>query len=264
MKVMRGRESPPRLPAIGVDAGVTVSRRRRNEQRSTRVDTPELAHLAPKIETPDFKSMDDCRFNAAMVDARNEFHQHVFASGLVLANKVLPGIDDAARRFQQHKDDKEYRLDGQDCLTGYIHSLGYKPATIRKWRQRLKDRELIEKVKLLTGSSGTKTQRDTSVIQRDKHDATDIARLERVALAAQEAADAHLDDDTFDGIRMAIQKAPQSLHEVASRRDIVTLALEAFEIIFNDLGDQLIGTAKGKRLIDIAQKGLELARRKPI
>ena len=186
----------------------------------------ELAKLAAEIVTPDFESMDDQTYNAAMVEARNEFYGYGVVSGLVLAKKVLPGIDDAARRFQEHKADKDYRLNGQDNLTTFIHSLGYKPATVRKWRQRLREQELIQKIKLLTSNTGAENRPGKNGQQRDKYDATDIAHLERVARTAEEVAEANPDDAALEPVRRVLQNAPQGMPEVRSTDgEIVELAL---------------------------------------
>jgi hypothetical protein len=258
------------LPPGGHDDGLIdkdrVTLSRRSSQRRATTAEPELsleiAKLAAEIVTPDFASMDDQTYNAAMLEARNEFHAYGVVSGLVLAKKVLPGIDDAARRFQEHKADKDYRLNGQDNLTTYIYWLGYKPATVRKWRQRLREQELIQKIKVLTSNTGAKNMRETNVNQRDKYDATDIAHLERVVRAAQDAADAHPDDDAFDSIRHAIENKPERLPEVGSQDQIATLAVEASSIIFKQLGDKLMGTTEGKRLVQIAREILEFSQKR--
>ena len=44
--------------------------------------------------------------------------------------------------------------------------------------------------------------------------------------------------------------------------DFVELALEALDIVFNELGDHLMATAKGKRLVEIAREGIALSRRR--
>jgi hypothetical protein len=75
---------------------------------------------------------------------------------------------------------------------------------------------------------------------RDRYDAIDIAHLERVVRAAEDAADAHPDDDFFNSIRAAIQNKPEGIPGVGT--DFENLAMEAFEIVFNDLGDQLMAS----------------------
>jgi transposase-like protein len=198
--------------------------------------------------------MDDQEYNAAMVEARNEFRAYRAAYGLVAARKLLPGIDDARRRFREHKADKGYRLNGQDSVTAYIRWLGYEPATVRKWRQRLRDQD--------AGNTGAENRCGNTGKQRDRYDATDIAHLERVVRAAQNAADAHPDDDAFDSIRHAIENKPEGMPEVGSHDQIVALAVEGSEIIFSPFGDRLLGSVEGNRLVQIAREIIALSRKR--
>jgi hypothetical protein len=212
---------------------VTVSRMSSEGSAATAEPTLplEFSKLAAEIVTPHFAGVDDQTYNTAMVEARNEFQVHGVKAGLVLAKKVLPGIDDAARRFQEHKVDKDYRLNGQDNLTAYVHSLGYKPATLREWKQRLRDQELklVQKIKVLSNATSAKNGSGKSgKPPRDKYDATDTAHLERVVRAAQDAPDAYPDDDALNSIRDAIQNKPVRMPTVGSQDQIVTLSSRRF------------------------------------
>jgi hypothetical protein len=221
--------------------------------------SPKFANLAAEIVTPDFETIDDQTYHSTMQAAVTTAGSHAILMGMTLAKVVMPGIEEAARRFSAHKGDESYRLNGQRNPTEYIASLGLKAATIRKWRQRLKEQE--QKIKALTGSSGTENEPSAAGKHRDKYDATDSARLERIAHAAEDAAKTNPDDDAFNPVRHAIENKPEHMPEGSSHKQTVRLALEASSIIFNHLGDRLMGTAEGNRLVQIAREILELNRK---
>jgi hypothetical protein len=155
--------------------------------------------------------MDDQSYHSAMVQVRNEFHAHVSICGLVLANKVLPGIDDAARRFREHKADKGYQLNGHKNLTAYINSLGYKPATVRKWRQRLRDLE--EKVLLLTSNPSAENICDDENQNKPKEN----TQAQIVKLAVK-------------GSSIICNQLGTRLKETAEGKEVVQIASEILEL----------------------------------
>jgi hypothetical protein len=71
--------------------------------------------------------------------------------GLTLYYRILPGLHDAQRRFAEHKGDPAYRLNSCEGLEAYIKSLGLNPASVRKWRQRDKERKAMHAIKSLAG-----------------------------------------------------------------------------------------------------------------
>jgi hypothetical protein len=98
-----------------------------------------------------YAGMNDDAFHTTLVGFVEQAMQQTSDLGLTLYCRILPGLQDAQRRFDEHTDDPEYRLDGCAGIEQYISKLGLKPATVRKWRQREKERMFLQSLKLLPG-----------------------------------------------------------------------------------------------------------------
>ena len=106
-----------------------------------------LATDAPYV----YGDLDDKTFHSTLSDFVKQAQGECAALGLTLFYRVLPGLKDAQRRFTDHQDDPQYRLDGCTGIEDYIKKLGLNPARVRKWRQRDKERQFMRELKLLAG-----------------------------------------------------------------------------------------------------------------
>jgi hypothetical protein len=98
-----------------------------------------------------YAGLNDDAFHTTLVGFVKQARQQASDLGLTLYCRILPGLQDAQRRFAEHSDDSEYRLDGCAGIEEYIRKLDLKPATVRKWRQREKERMFLQSLKLLPG-----------------------------------------------------------------------------------------------------------------
>ena len=98
-----------------------------------------------------YAGLNDEVFHTTLARFVEQARQQTSDLGLTLYCRILPGLQDAQRRFEEHSDDPGYRLDGCAGIEEYIVKLGLKPATVRKWRQREKERMFLQAVKLLPG-----------------------------------------------------------------------------------------------------------------
>jgi hypothetical protein len=110
-----------------------------------------LAADAPYI----YDSLDDQTFHSTLSDFVQQAQGQYAEFGLTLYYRILPGLDDAQRRFLEHKGNPDYRLDGCAGIEQYVKKLGLTPARVRKWRQRDKERQFTREIKLLAGGSTT-------------------------------------------------------------------------------------------------------------
>ena len=110
-----------------------------------------LAADAPYI----YDSLDDQTFHRTLSDFVQQAQGQYAEFGLTLYYRILPGLQDAQRRFGEHRDEPDYRLDGCAGIEQYVKKLGLTPARVRKWRQRDKERQFVREVKLLAGGSPT-------------------------------------------------------------------------------------------------------------
>ena len=113
-------------------------------------DTVTPAPLAPDALYV-YGDLDDKTFHSTLSDFVKQAQGECAALGLTLYYRVLPGLKDARRRFTEHQDNPQYRLDGCTGIEEYIEKLGLKPARVRKWRQRDKERQFMRELKLLSG-----------------------------------------------------------------------------------------------------------------
>ncbi len=102
--------------------------------------------VAPRDGVYDFSGLDDRSFHNTLVGFVAEAHQQYAELGLNLYYKILPGIEDARRRFVEYRGDPKYELNGCKGFQEYVKALGVKPATLRKWRERAKERETISRL----------------------------------------------------------------------------------------------------------------------
>jgi hypothetical protein len=98
-----------------------------------------------------YAGLNDDAFHTTFVGFVEQARQQTADLGLTLYCRILPGFQDAQRRFEEHSDDPNYRLDGCAGIEAYIVKQGFKPATLRKWRQREKERMFLQALKLLPG-----------------------------------------------------------------------------------------------------------------
>jgi transposase-like protein len=106
------------------------------------------------VGTPyQYAGLDDKTFTKTLAEFVKQAQKQEEELDSTVYYKILPGLDDAKRRFAEHKGDPRYRLNGCAGIEAYIRELGLKPATVRKWRQRAKERLLPREGKLprLTG-----------------------------------------------------------------------------------------------------------------
>jgi len=119
-------------------------------------DRDTVTVVTPGPETPHvYLDLDDQTFHTTLSDFVQHAQRQYAEFGLTLYYRILPGLQDAERRFKEHEDNPTYTLDGCKGIEKYIKKLGLKPATIRKWRQRDKERQFMREVKLLTGRPAT-------------------------------------------------------------------------------------------------------------
>jgi hypothetical protein len=96
-------------------------------------------------------NLDDQTFHTTLSVFVQQAQAQYAEFGLTLYYRVLPGLQDAERRFKEHEGNPTYSLDGCKGIEEYIKKLSLKPATVRKWRQRDKERQFMREVKLLAG-----------------------------------------------------------------------------------------------------------------
>lgn len=123
-------------------------------QRDTVTLAP-LAADAPYI----YDSLDDQTFHRTLSDFVQQAQAQYAEFGLTLYYRILPSLHDAQRRFAEHRDEPDYRLDGCAGIEQYVKKLGLTPARVRKWRQRDKERQFTREIKLLAGGSTTCPER---------------------------------------------------------------------------------------------------------
>jgi hypothetical protein len=99
-----------------------------------------------------YAGLDDPTFHATLSCFVQEAQRHYAKFGLTLYYRILPGLQDAQRRFADHKENPDYRLDGCTGIEEYVKRLGLDPARIRKWRQRDKERQFTREMKLLVAA----------------------------------------------------------------------------------------------------------------
>ncbi|MGD0972929.1 MAG: hypothetical protein ABR866_02495 [Candidatus Korobacteraceae bacterium] len=104
------------------------------------------------VGTPyQYAGLDDKTFTKTLVGFVEQGKKQAEELGSTLYYKILPGLQDARRRFDEHKREPQYRLNGCPGIEAFTRKLGLKPATVRKWRQREKERLFNAEVKLLLG-----------------------------------------------------------------------------------------------------------------
>jgi hypothetical protein len=106
-----------------------------------------LAADAPYI----YDSLDDQTFHSTLSDFVQQAQGQYAEFGLTLYYRILPGLDDAQRRFLKRKGNPDYRLDGCAGIEQYVKKLGLTPARVRKWRQRDKERQFTRMMALHRG-----------------------------------------------------------------------------------------------------------------
>jgi hypothetical protein len=109
-------------------------------------------------QTPDYASMTTDNFHESLIGSIDQMQENNMQAGLILATKVLPGLDDAKRRFNAGE-----TIDAYNKIEAYTKSLGFTPEQVRQWRSRLKKKELAKLIEhnpglLLTGVVVTKRQ----------------------------------------------------------------------------------------------------------
>jgi hypothetical protein len=120
-----------------------------------RVLPPERDTVTPLSPAPDapyvFAVLDDPTFHSTLSSFVQQAQAQYADFSLTLYYRILPGLQDAQRRFKDHEKDSAYRLDGCKGIEEYIRKLGLNPASVRKWRQRDKERQSMREIKLLAG-----------------------------------------------------------------------------------------------------------------
>ena len=111
----------------------------------------QLASDAPYV----YAGLDDATFHRTLSNFVKQAEEHYANIGLTLYYRVLPGLQDAQRRFTEHKSDPEYRLNACKGIEEYIRKLGLDPARVRKWRQRDKEQQSMQEIRILVGQDGT-------------------------------------------------------------------------------------------------------------
>lgn len=109
------------------------------------------AQLEVAVATPDFAKMSEAQFDVTMRKALLDAGEANGKCGLVLYNIIVPGLEYAEQLFAQGK-----IVHGCKGKEEYIESLGLKPSTVRKWKQRskeLKERLTKGKQPLLPGET---------------------------------------------------------------------------------------------------------------
>jgi alkylated DNA repair dioxygenase AlkB len=105
----------------------------------------------PPDEPYVYAGLNDDAFNTTLMGFVEQARRQTADVGLTLYCRILPGLQDAQRRFEEHKGDPNYRLNGCAGIEEYIRKAGLNPATIRKWRQREKERMFLQSLNLLPG-----------------------------------------------------------------------------------------------------------------
>lgn len=97
------------------------------------------------VETPNFSAMTETQFHLTMVNATDKANERSAQQGLAIYRIILPGLEFAKAQFAEGK-----TVNGCTGIEAYITSLGLQPATIRKWRQRDAESDLLKKINHLT------------------------------------------------------------------------------------------------------------------
>lgn len=116
----------------------------------TLVDSAVAPALPPDVPYS-YTELDDRTFTETLSAFVDQGRKQAEDFGLTLYYRILPGLKDAQRRFDEHANDPSYRLDGCAGIEQYIRNLGLKPATVRKWRQRASERMFMEAMKSFPG-----------------------------------------------------------------------------------------------------------------
>lgn len=117
-------------------------------------DTVTLVPPGPEVPYV-YIDLDDQTFHTTLSGFVQQAQGHYAQYGLTLYYRILPGLQDAERRFKEHEGNPTYTLEGCKGIEEYVKKLGLKPATIRKWRQRDKERQFMREVKFLAGGPET-------------------------------------------------------------------------------------------------------------
>lgn len=96
-------------------------------------------------ETPNFSAMTETQFHLTMVNATDKANERARQQGLAIYRIILPGLEFAKAQFAEGK-----TVNGCTGIEAYTTSLGLRPATIRKWRQRDAESDLLKKINHLT------------------------------------------------------------------------------------------------------------------
>jgi hypothetical protein len=78
-----------------------------------------------------YTGLDDKTFSKTLAEFVKQAQKQEEELDSTVYYKILPGLDDAKRRFAEHKGDPRYRLNGCAGIEAYIRELGLKPATVR-------------------------------------------------------------------------------------------------------------------------------------
>src|ERR1039458_3707601 len=97
------------------------------------------------VETPNFSAMTETQFHLTMVKATDKANEYAEQHGLAIYQIILPGLEFAKAQFAEGK-----TVNGCTGIEAYIKSLGLQPPTIRKWRERAANRDLLKKINQLT------------------------------------------------------------------------------------------------------------------
>jgi hypothetical protein len=103
------------------------------------------------VEAIDYASMSTKEFHETLCSRVDEMQKGFMQTGLTLYQQILPGLEDARRRFAAGE-----KINGHKGIEAYIESLGLTPEQVRQWRHRALEKELIKKTGLLTGHAPKK------------------------------------------------------------------------------------------------------------
>jgi hypothetical protein len=126
-----------------------------------------------KIDIPNFQTLTTHDFERQMDKACSDFRGHYAQAGVQLAAVILPGLEDAKRRFKNGE-----VIEGCEKIEQYIRHLGFTPEQVRQWRHRLND--LMKK--LPKPKNGRRTSNGGNNKEQDEQETVTPVTVETPAL----------------------------------------------------------------------------------
>jgi hypothetical protein len=116
-------------------------------------------------DVPNYPSMTEKQFSEYMVAAAGSVREHNTHTGLAIAVKIIPGVEEAKHRLKRGEalvgmGGKTFK--GEKQIGAYVRNLGLNPDTVRQWKHRLEEATLIKKLRAMGIDPAKKRQTTTN------------------------------------------------------------------------------------------------------